>query len=195
MLVFFIIGLGRSGQTAWAKKFGFLIERNWYHASPGKIKRRIAKAKERGEKVYGEVSFFHLRIMKQLKEHFPDAFFIHNVRNGKDCVTSLYCIKKIYHPTWMGLEDIIEGFNEMGKFEKVCWMWKYWNEEADRLIPTRVRVEDFEQTLGIGNPDEPKKSIMKHNDPWTKEQEDTFERICGSLHRKYGYDKRYSYGI
>ena len=36
---------------------------------------------------------------------------------------------------------------------------------------------------------------MKHNTKWTKKQKETFERICGDLHRKYGYDEAHSYDI
>lgn len=194
MLIFFIIGLGRSGQTSWGRKFGFVVEQNNYHASVDKIIKRVKKAKSIGQKVYGEVSHFHLRMIPELKKAFPNAFFIHNVRNGKDMVTSWYYIEKVKSPAWLGLDKIIEGFNEMDKFEKICWMWKYWNEKADEEIPTMVRIEDFEHLLTHENRDSKLKSIMKHDTLWTKWQKETFERICGDLHRKYGYDKRHSYG-
>ena len=196
MLIFFIISMGRSGQTSWARKFGFTVEQDTCYASALKIRKRIEKAKKEGKKVYGEVSVFHLNMIPELKKAFPDAFFVHNVRNGKDVVTSWYYMKKLWTPyIWLGLDKIIKGFNEMSKFEKICWMWRYWNEKADEEIPTRIRLEDFEHLLNQENKDSPKKSIMKHNEPWTKEQEDTFERICGELHKKYGYNKRHSYGI
>jgi len=188
--------MGRSGQSAWKKKLGLLLEKNAHKACVKYMRRRMNKAEKEGKEFYGEVSVFHLNMIEELQTAFPEAYFLHSVRNGKDVVTSWYYIKRLFVPhIWLGLDKIIKGFNKMDKFEKICWMWRYWNERADELVKDRVRIEDLENFLPIGHPDSPSESFMKHNTPWTKKQKDTFERICGDLHRKYGYNKGYSYGI
>ena len=66
-------------------------------------------------------------------------------------------------------------------------MWAYWNKEMDKYIPCHVRMEDFIYALPVGHNPTEKNSDLKHQEPWSEEMEETFERICGDLNRSYGY--------
>ena len=179
-MVIFFLNVGRSGSMAVAKAFNLLHEPDGYFPSVQATKQRSAKTS-----YYGETSHFWKAQLDKLTEAFPDGIFIHLVRNGKNTVRSFYCSTHHYlyyrgEPAYRNESLPIEGFEKMTRFEKLCWYWRYWNEEIEKYAKYRVKLEDLK--IPIVN------DSYKKEKYWTKEMHETFERICGNLNRKYGYE-------
>ena len=194
MQVFFIISIGRSGTTAYARHFGLELEKNGWRWSIENIKKRIETAIKEKKQYYGEISHFHINRIPELQKAFPKAIFIHNVRNGRDVVSDFNCLLRLVEPqVYLGLDKIIPDWEKKIKFEKLCWLWAYWNKEADKYVKTLTRLEDNRYFLPMIHTCSEKQTNMKQNEPWTKEEHKIFDNICGDLMKKYGYKKEIEY--
>jgi hypothetical protein len=183
MKIFFIITLGCSGSRSIAQYFGFEHESpDNFYPNIDELKKRIEIAKPRG--YFGKVSHYYIGIIQELQKEFPNAFFIHSIRNGEKVITS-FARKVLVEPlVYLGLEERINGFYKMSQFQKLCWMWRYWNEEADKYIPIRVKFEDYCRILPKTNVSSRPGKVRK---PWSAAKKKIFKEICGDLMTKYNY--------
>lgn len=187
--ILFVFSLGRSGTKSIATKLGLLHERDGSNCTIEKMKERIRTMGD----FYGEISHYHMKMIPEIKETFGnDALFIHLVRDGRKTVDSFNRMERLDTTgITLGLHKILPGFNEMPRFERICWMWKYWNEEADKHIPIRIRIEDLANILPQLHVSHNKPITYQRffpKKPWTKEEHETFNRICEALMKKYGYE-------
>jgi len=171
----FVLNVGRSGSKATAEHFNLLHEPDGWRPNIERAKERAGKA----EGLYGETSHFWKAHLKELTEVFPKAIFIHLVRNGLDVVKSFWhrahysAGRKPYH------NEILPAFTpDMDRWEKLCWYWRYWNEEIEKYAQARMKLEDI-------NP-------VRHNQgpPSIKVSDrdlESFKCICGSTMERYGY--------
>ena len=102
-------------------------------------------------------------------------------------------------------------WSKLSRFEKICFMWaeenRWLSENCDVSAKFETLIEDYEyftetvaNVVGISVSKEsweyyvnkninPNSSYYDENKPenWTKEQHDSFNRICGSEMARYGY--------
>lgn len=186
MKLIFFISIGRCGTQAVAEQFGLLHEPDNAHPSIPRLRMRIRQAEKEGQTYYGETSNFWRLKLGQLMEKYPEATYIHLIRNGRDSVKSLQ-VRDLYTDV-LGLAPHnyiqlpVKGWNSLTRFEKLCHYWRHWNELIEKRVKSRVRLEDIQHIIERKNAGDPHK-------PWTKEEEETFNRICGDLSKHYGYEE------
>ncbi len=160
-------------------------------------------------KTYGEINPFLRRHCKTLKALMPQARFFHLIRNGKDVLRSLMSrelfsfkdpmAKYIYPSTD---DPYSEKWDSMTRFEKLCWMWSADNrmmrEHLQHTIKFELLLSDYDYfkmkiidflEISISSEQwekcvtEVKNQTLKYRMPaydnWSKEQRESFERICG----------------
>jgi len=185
MFKLFIISTGRTGSQAVARWLG--IHHEPYRIFPTEQPKLFHKLHERLEEhkdeFYGEANSAWRYKIDELVADQSDATFIHLVRDGRKVVSS-YRNKDYYNDqkTTVAQKLIlpVEGFEEMPRFEKLCWFWRYWNEEIEKRIPVRIRLEDIGHLF-------PRRNTGKPHQNWTVNEEETFNRVCGDLMKRYGY--------
>lgn len=177
-IVIFVACVGNCGSKAFAKGTGFKHEPFATDPKPEKLDLEI-----RSRPLWGGVSHFWKDRLSGLQQRFPDAYIFHLVRDGRKNVNS-YQVSNFYSENYKHDYHIrplpIEGFEKMTRFEKLCWYWRYWNEEIEKYATKRIRLEDVQDLLT-------KENASGEKPKWSQEEWDTFERICGDLNRKYGY--------
>lgn len=173
-----------------------------------KIRKNIIIDKSKDIKNYGEVNSFLRRHVVALKESFPEAKFLHLVRDGRDAVKSIYArrtfISKAPAPAPEG------GWKKQSRFEKICWYWNidnvYLAKHIDKYVNLERIVSDYDyfkknvlDFLGLELSKEKWDSIRKiqlnatkvHKlegyKNWTKQQKRIFSNICGETMSKLGY--------
>jgi hypothetical protein len=100
-------------------------------------------------RAYGEINPFLRRHAGALKAVFPNAYFFHVTRDGRDVVRSImqkgYFGAKdpVFRPFIHPPEDSRYGqtWPRMTPFEKVCWLWTEENRYLRQHISTTVRFE------------------------------------------------------
>lgn len=180
----FVLSVGRSGTKSIASAVPFL-EHEPDGSSPD-----ISRLKERmkGKKIYGETSHFWKSHLEKLKKLFPNALYIHLVRDPIKVVNSLY-IRDWYSgkvkPGYEYREETlpVDNFKKLSRFEKICWYWRYWNQEISKYADVRIRLEDISRFLPCLNKSRSIKFPKWSLDNWYK-----FWLICGKLAKEYGYD-------
>jgi len=105
-------------------------------------------------KCYGEVNSYLRYNTDWLVERYnPDL--IHLVRDGREFVRSAF-IRNVYTPQQFGLpivpkdSDPYSGlWEEMNRFQKLCWLWKHSNEYLnENIIGSPVRFESIISDYG-----------------------------------------------
>lgn len=105
--------------------------------------------------VYGEVNS-HLRYhTAALQDIFPQASFVHLVRDGRDVVRSLIP-RGHYRDEYRNVqgrghlflrpnegEQFADMWDAWGRFEKCCWLWADANHYLRKHIDYRVKAEDL----------------------------------------------------
>ena len=98
--------------------------------------------------VYGEANS-NLRYHRQaLMESIPNAKLLHVVRDGRDVVRSIMARKHYAegatgHHELKPREDdpLLEHWDQMTRFEKVCWLWADTNRSIQRDVIPYVKFE------------------------------------------------------
>lgn len=181
-------------------------------------KRDIYKRiKGSGINTYGEINPFLRRHISEIKKAFPNAKIFHLVRNGKKVVRSIMCRATFGAKDPLG--EIVKPDNNspyyakwdnMSRFEKVCWMWQEDNRkmrnEAGYSIKFEELVSDYDyfkdKLLDYLNiyiskdkwgkyVNRPKNISPVYSFPewkkWTEEQKNQFINICGEEMEINGY--------
>jgi len=186
-LIIFVLSTGRCGTKSVAKYFGLRHEPDGREPNIEALKKRIRRTPK---SYYGETSGFWSLQVDLLKQHFPNALYFHLIRDGRRVIPSLINnYTYAYRPQDIperNLELPVSNWNELNQFEKCCWYWRYINEFLDKRIKNKIFLEDmlFLPRLNTKN----ECNICPPYELWTKEQKETFDKICGELQRKYGYE-------
>lgn len=239
--LFFILAIGRSGTEFLASLLnqadGCLVyhepvREDFYQYQRAFHNRREAiryiekyRKKEiyiRGSKykahTYGEVNSLLRRHTEGLQKAFPNATFIHLVRDGRDVVRSMMArntmtpsdrnTSEIYPAEW---DPFSQRWGDASRFEKLCWYWKTENEYLDSYIDGKVRLEDVSNSyesfyrqilrpLGLSLPEgtwrslasipknRTKNYVFPHWTEWSSSKRQAFYEICASEMEKYGYN-------
>jgi|Deesub1362A_J573_1020465.scaffolds.fasta_scaffold00470_10 hypothetical protein len=241
--IFFILAIGRSGTKFLADllnkapdacvvhepvKDDFQAYQEAFH-SEEKAKRYIQgfRKKEiylrvRNQPIhsYGEVNSVLRRHCYALKEAFPNATFVHLVRDGRDVVRSMMSRKtmtaddpntrRIYPKRGDPWRD---KWPEMSRFERLCWYWQVENRYLRSCIKRTVQLErivssyeyfsdEVLKPLNLEIPEgiwqeavkSPKNVTREYKLPhwseWEQEKVAAFWRICGDEMKANGYDFR-----
>lgn len=167
---------------------------------------------------YGEVNSAIRRFVPQIKSYMPNVPVVHIVRNGKDVVSSILNRASLTErdPVYYGLsphDSIIasQKWNEMNRFEKICFLWNEENKWLSQVADVTVRFEDiisnyetFDrklcQVIGVEVPESlwlsecavtinKNKSYLESNksENWTDEQKNSFKRLCQDQMNAHGY--------
>jgi hypothetical protein len=171
----FVLNVGRSGSRSVATAYGFEHEPDGEQPSPAGVYQRA-----KGRLIYGETSHWWKDRIPMLLSAYPGARLFHLVRNGKD-VTRSFLARDYYtgKPASSAARECLPPHTpEMSQFERICWYWRYWNEEIEKHTSDRVRVED----LNV-----PRLHKTDKLPEWNPGHEEVFEHICGQLNRRYGY--------
>lgn len=177
-----------------------------------------ARAGKPGITTYGEVNSILRRHHQALQRAFPNAAFIHLIRDGRDVVRSMMSRRIFtYKDPITSLLRPREGdpfnnrWSSMSRFEKVCWYWQTENKFLRNSIGNTVQLEklvaDYDylhekllRPLNLDIPreawergiDKPKNATQHYQIPhwsaWDSETVATFEAICGHEMLKAGYD-------
>jgi len=189
--IVFVVSCGRSGSASVAKAFGFEHEPDFFEPSIKNVRQRA-----KGKRLHGECSHFFKSKLAELKKAFPNAVYVHLVRNGLDVVRSFYARwhyrYSVDFPEYPNEPLPVPGFEKMTRLEKLCWYWRYWNEEIEKHIKTRVRIEDLRGLVPIVNRGKKTKDVK-----FTDADLEVFRKICNNLNTRYGYtiqDSRYYCG-
>jgi hypothetical protein len=172
----------------------------------------------RGVKGYSEVNSILRRHVQAINEGIPGARSIHLVRDGRDVVRSMMArrtytnrdpITRFIRPREG--EAYQEDWSTMSRFEKLCWYWWHENTYLMEHINGFARFEDLIgdygyfseyilEPLGIHVPveiwqkkvEQPKnvthKHLISHWRDWGEEYKIKFNKICGNLMEKMGYE-------
>ncbi|MFP4120211.1 MAG: sulfotransferase [Coleofasciculus sp.] len=160
---------------------------------------------------YGEANVYLERFPEVMTEVFPDATFIHIHRNPRQVVRS------IMNRDWYDTPDdtrhpimAVQGWREMGQFEKACWYVRKTNETLfyscqHRLafelmvkdltylrnqlrswgIPVfpRLAAAEFEKKINVNYSDE-----FPEYENWSSQQKVLFAAICEPIGVALGYN-------
>lgn len=238
---FFMLGMGRSGtqflSTLLDKATGTLVVHEpimtdfaayirGYHSEREAYKfvrvfrqREIyARAKNRRISTYGEVNSLLRRHIEPLREAFPEASFIHLVRDGRDVVRSMMS-RRLFHPTHPVTRLIepskrdprTQDWHRMDRFERLCWFWKtenqYVRERADRTVQFEKLIADYayfkecilqplqlslsasQWRQAVARPkNETNEYAISHWSQWDTARHDAFMRICLDEMTLNGYE-------
>lgn len=169
--------------------------------------------------VYGEINPFLALHAHALQQVFPSARLFHLVKDARSVLRSMFSRSKLgakdpmarpfappvgdpYSPQWQ----------QMSRFEKLCWQWQYENRQMRLHIPAEQRLyfgllssdydyfhSRFLATLGLHLPadlwrayvSQPKNESpiyrMPHHSQWTATDRAAFERICGDELTHYNF--------
>ncbi len=175
----FVISTGRAGSQSISDEYGLLHEPDGPYPSIDAVFERA-----RGQLLYGETSHFWKSQLDELMAAFPDATYVHLVRDGRAVVKSFQQRKHyLDDPTDLPFRNEIlpPHAPEMGRFEKLCWYWTYWNTEIEKRIPIRVRLEDLLLSK--------RSNVGKSHTYWTDDEREVFDAVCGELMERYGYPR------
>jgi len=239
--VFFILSQGRSGTSFLANlldksakacvehepvREDFQAYQGAFHSEKKALKyiknfrkREIYfRVRNRNIEIYGEVNSLLRRHYKALKDNFPNATFIHLIRDGRDVVRSMMSRRtmtpedpntKLIYPKEG--DPYKEKWLEMSRFEKLCWYWqeenRYLRENIQNLVKFEEILKDYEyfrnnilEKIGICLSEEiwkrevnnPKNVTKEYSIPpwseWDKKKKDIFKEICASEMRKNKYE-------
>jgi hypothetical protein len=179
----FVISVGRSGSKSYAASKKWPHEPDNFRPSTKALAKRIAAS----TKPYGEVSHFWKSELKELTSGYPDAEYVHLVRDGRRVVSSFlnrpHYVEGVRTRRKYQHERLTPHRDDMSRFEKLCWYWRYWNEQIEEGLNSfdyqRVYLEKLNLPKHVNQG-------PKHI-AWNDIQEHTFDRVCGLLMHRYGY--------
>jgi hypothetical protein len=240
--LFFVLGLGRSGTVsiaqllnadpkayvchepvrqdfpAYVRAFHMPSDAERY-VERFRSKEIFLRAGPRGCPVYGEVNSALRRHVYALRKVFPQARFVHLIRDGRAVVRSMMARATMtsrdpYTATIAPRpgDPYFHVWPEMDRFAKLCWYWQAENAFVRTAVGVTVRFEDLladyaycqENLLGpIGVQIDkarwaaalsaPKNQTQRHTlaDPsdWSADQQATFWEICGTEMQLSGYEQ------
>lgn len=175
----FFLNIGRSGSTAIAKHFNGFHEPDGYLPNLEKTKKRIEQ-----NPIYIDSSHYWKFCLDKLPEN---AIKIHLVRNPRNVIKSFEKKRHLYrpgvgrsdnNPLWGYIQLPIWKFNNMTRFEKICWYYRYFNEKIEEVADYRIKLEE----LNI-----PVENKGRTHSPWTDEEEKMYKKTCSNIAKKYGY--------
>jgi hypothetical protein len=183
------------------------------------IYRRLNKDKEKVS--YGEVTGVLRYLSEPILKVFPQACLFLLVRDGRDVVRSIMGRSKFYSTASKGawaispLEDdpYLGTWNEMSRFEKICWAWMDTNRHLMSFIPVdnivrfesvisdfayfknklldklklSISKEIWESCVSQKSINATKVHYSPHWSKWSNIERSAFERICGETMAKLGY--------
>ncbi len=237
---FFILAIGRSGTTFLAHLLNMAADAVVFHEpirsdidayrraffSPDDAERYIASFRKKemflrtrptNFNVYGEVNSLLRRHFHPLRRHFPEAGFLHMVRDGRDVVRTMMSTDALlpgFMWTWWlrphEYDPYFAQWDTMDRFARLCWYWRVENHHLRTSIGNTLRFEEvtgdyecFEQRIlrpfGLVIPQSVWKQqggvqrnptanySMPHWREWDAGHTRTFETICGDEMRANGY--------
>lgn len=173
--------------------------------------------KTSGLELYGEINPFLRRHIRALKEVYPQAKYFYITRDGRDVVRSIMSRANLGKKDSISAficppigDKWHERWSEMNRFERVCWWWQAENKYMRENIEHAVKFEELRKSysyfktnildfLGISITREqwgarinrvanPTKTFHLPNpSEWTKEQKESFDKICGEEMKINGY--------
>ena len=239
--IFFILAIGRSGtrffsgllnqikeayvvhepvpDDFYAHQRAFHSEKDAYNYIMRFRKREIyLRIRDMKIAAYGEVNSALRRHCRALKKAFPNAKFLHLIRDGRDVVRSMMSRKTmtegdpntrlIFPPEgdpWRGL------WSRMSRFEKICWYWQVENNylrhnisrtvqfeklisdyryfKENLLTPLDLRLSEDVWKAEVNRPVNITRSfVIPHWKAWDNEMVEKFNNICGEEMKENGYD-------
>jgi len=238
--IFFILAIGRSGTKFLADllanaegvyvvhepvKEDFQAYQDAFHNNEKardyieRFRKKEIYLRARGKQIdtYGEVNSVLRRHCNALREAFPQANFIHLIRDGREVIRSMMSRKtmtledlntRLIHPkkgdSWR------KQWPEMNRFERLCWYWQVENHylrnsirytvQFEKLISSynyfkeklldalRLSIKEDVWRLTINTPkNATKRYIIPHWSDWDTKRREAFEKICGTEMKKNGY--------
>lgn len=168
---------------------------------------------------YGEVNSAIRRFVPEIKSYMPNVPVVHIVRNGKDVVSSILNRASLTErdPVYYGFsphDSIIapQEWDEMNRFEKICFLWneenKWLSQVADATVKFEDLISDYEtfdsklcQIIGVKVPkslwfsectvtiNKNKSYLDSHKcENWTDAQKNSFKRLCHDQMNAHGYE-------
>ncbi|HSE84297.1 MAG TPA: sulfotransferase [Thermodesulfobacteriota bacterium] len=166
---------------------------------------------------YGEVNSVLRRHCNALREAFPNATFIHLIRDGRDVVRSMISRKTMtlwddhtrhIYPTEG--DPYRTKWSDMSRFERLCWYWQVENRYLRAFVEEKVRFEElitsyeyFKQNilypLKLEISEDVWRKVMNvrknvteeykipHWSQWDGVKLESFRKICGEEMIKNGY--------
>lgn len=185
---------------------------------PFRLKETYLRERERDPAVYGEVNSMLRRHAPALGQALPDTQIFHLVRDGRDVVRSIMArdtftgddpVGRTVRPARGDPAD--DRWEEMDRFERVCWYWAQANRFLRQHVGQLVRFEDLldrydtlrdslldplglavDRSVWTEAVDQPRDSTRRHAIPpwkdWSPDRLKAFERICGDEMAACGYD-------
>jgi len=168
--------------------------------------------------IFGEVNGNLRRHIAPLSKLLPNITIIHLIRNGKNVIRSVmnrntFTDKKSIYFKFIPPEARRKKLNwkHIDNFEKMCWIWRWENEYMDAGTDNHVKFEDITSSyqifkkqltekIGVDISENvwkeqinlPINKNEKCNFPsyeyWTKSEKNKFQKICGKMMDKYGYE-------
>lgn len=162
--IFFVLAIGRSGTKFLADLLNkapgtyvahepvqrdFRAYQRAFHSEEeamkyiqGFRKREIyLRCRDKGINTYGEVNSVLRRHCNALKQAFPEAVFLHLIRDGREVVRSMMSRDtmtekdpKIQYIYPAENDPCCDKWSEMTRFEKLCWLWRVENEYLQNVI-------------------------------------------------------------
>jgi hypothetical protein len=238
--IFFVLAIGRSGTKFLADllanaegayvvhepvKEDFQAYQDAFHNNAKarnyieRFRKKEIYLRARGKQIdtYGEVNSVLRRHYNALSEAFPQANFIHLIRDGREVIRSMMSRKtmtsedlntRLIHPkkgdSWR------KQWPTMTRFEKLCWYWRAENYYLRNSIRYTVQFEKLissynyfkEKLLDVlqlsikedvwqAAINIPKNATIQyqfqHWSNWDAKQREAFEKICGTEMKENGY--------
>jgi hypothetical protein len=239
--IFFVLALGRSGTMFLANllntapgafvvhepvRTDFPAYSEAFHSEEkaGEYVQRFRKAdiylrgRSKAVRTYGEVNGLLRRHCNGLKQAFPNAAFIHLIRDGRDVVRSIMSRRtfrpgdlasSLIHPTEG--DPWADQWPDMSRFERICWLWQVENDYLRHSVGKTVHFErvisEYEyfrerllDSLDLDIPAHTWREAVRnprnvagryripHWSSWAAKERETFETICGEEMAKNGYE-------
>lgn len=239
--LFFVLGMGRSGTSFLADLLdtdpdAYVVHepvQRDFEAYPrafrsqtdaeryvGRFRSReiFVRGSREGKPTYGEVNSTLRRHVHALRKAFPNAVYLHLVRDGRDVVRSMMARATMTaddphtarirpHPE----DPLFDDWPRMDRFARLCWYWATENAFvreaigvtirfenllsdyeyfAERLLePCGVRVSQNDWEAAVSQPrNKTSRHRMAGSDSWSPDLKETFKRICGGEMLVTGYE-------
>lgn len=238
--VFFLLGMGRSGTNFFASLLKRCPAALVYHEPMDEDFIALEEAHESFDNALSYLKYFRLQRMHKLiqgqdihhygeansnlrfharaiREVMPNARLLHLVRDGREVVRSVM-ERRHYTPGTSGhhalqplpSDPLYERWDELSRFEKVCWLWADANRRLAEDVPNWVSFESL-----VGDYDYFKENLLdfiglemseaqwseivraptnvtkKFTFPpwqeWDVSQNAAFDAICGKQMSRFGY--------
>jgi hypothetical protein len=177
--------------------------------------------KHKDVKSYGEVTGTLRYHATGLKGVFLEGQILILARDGRDVVRSImqhdfYTETSVKDGDTSPLpqQGYFDDWEEMSRFEKVCWLWAdsytnllesvpeskvinfekiindfdYCNEQVFSFLGIQIGYQEWEKYLSKKSNNAIKIHEFPHWKDWSQKNRDDFDQICGSVMNKLGYE-------